>query len=345
MTITVAVDAMGGDVGLKVTVPASIRFLQDYPHVHLILVGDEAAIREELVRARAPQDRIRVQAASEVVGMDEAPQSALKNKKDSSMRVAINLVKEGRAQAAVSAGNTGALMATARFVLKTIPGIDRPAIAKLMPNMRGLSCVLDLGANVDSSPEQLLQFGIMGAELVSRVLGKDNPTVGLLNVGSEEIKGNETAKQAAELFKESELNFYGNVEGNDIYKGTVDVIVTDGFTGNVALKASEGLAKMVATFLREEFTRNWWTRLCALAAMPVLNRFRERVDTRRYNGASLIGLRGIVVKSHGGADVTGFRFALVQAYEEAHSNVIGHITDRVAHQIENLKRPESSATE
>jgi glycerol-3-phosphate acyltransferase PlsX len=345
MTITVAVDAMGGDVGLKVTVPASIRFLQDYPHVHLILVGDEAAIREELVRARAPQDRIRVQAATEVVGMDEAPQSALKNKKDSSMRVAINLVKEGQAQAAVSAGNTGALMATARFVLKTIPGIDRPAIAKLMPNMRGLSCVLDLGANVDSSPMQLLQFGIMGAELVSRVLGKDNPTVGLLNVGSEEIKGNETAKQAAELLKESELNFYGNVEGNDIYKGTVDVIVTDGFTGNVALKASEGLAKMVATFLREEFTRNWWTRLCALAAMPVLNRFRERVDTRRYNGASLIGLRGIVVKSHGGADVTGFRFALVQAYEEAHSNVIGHITDRVAHQIENLKRPESSATE
>jgi len=345
MTITVAVDAMGGDVGLKVTVPASIRFLQDTPHVHLILVGDEAAIREELVRLRAPQERIRVQAASEVVGMDEAPQSALKNKKDSSMRVAINLVKEGQAQAAVSAGNTGALMATARFVLKTIPGIDRPAIAKLMPNMQGLSCVLDLGANVDSSPEQLLQFGIMGAELVSCVLGKTNPTVGLLNIGSEDIKGNETAKQAAELFKESELNFYGNVEGNDIYKGTVDVIVTDGFTGNVALKASEGLAKMIATFLREEFTRSWWTRLCALAAMPVLNRFRERADTRRYNGASLLGLRGIVVKSHGGADVTGFRFALAQACEEASSNVIGNIADRVADQLQNLKRPESSSTE
>lgn len=346
MTITVAVDAMGGDVGLKVTVPASIQFLQDHPDTRLILVGDQAAIEAELSRhAAVARDRLRIHHASQVVGMDESPQLAMKNKKDSSMRVAINLVKDGEAQAAVSAGNTGALMATARFVLKTIPGIDRPAIAKLLPTSKGTSCMLDLGANVDCTPEQLLQFGIMGSELVSSLSGKANPTVGLLNIGSEDIKGNETVKQAAELLKEAELNFYGNVEGNDIYRGTVDVVVCDGFTGNVALKTSEGLAHMIASFLREEFTRSWWTRLCALAAMPVLNHFKKRVDARRYNGASLLGLRGIVVKSHGGTDALGFRYALEQACEEAGSNVIGHITERVAHQLQNLKRPESSPTE
>ncbi|MBX9295431.1 phosphate acyltransferase PlsX [Chromobacterium piscinae] len=344
MTITVAVDAMGGDVGLKVTVPASIQFLQDHPDIHLILVGDQPALEAELaLHDGAVRERILIQHATQVVGMDEAPQLALKNKKDSSMRVAINLVKEGRAQAAVSAGNTGALMATARFVLKTIPGIDRPAIAKLLPNVKGTSCVLDLGANVDCTPEQLLQFGIMGSELMACLQGKANPSVGLLNIGSEDIKGNDNIKKTAELLRQSELNFYGNVEGDDICKGTTDVVVCDGFTGNVALKTAEGLAHMFAVFLKEEFGRSWWTRLCALAALPVLGLFKKRIDPRRYNGASLLGLRGIVVKSHGGADVTGFRYALAQACEEAGSDVIAHIADRVAKQLDNLKQSEAEA--
>jgi glycerol-3-phosphate acyltransferase PlsX len=247
--------------------------------------------------------------------------------------VAITLVKEGLAQACVSAGNTGALMATARFVLKTIPGIDRPAIAKLMPSVRAETCVLDLGANVDCTPEQMLQFGIMGATLMADAKGRANPRVGLLNIGSEDIKGNGAVKLAGELLRQSNLNFVGNVEGNDIYSGAVDVVVCDGFTGNVALKTSEGLAHMVTTFLREEFTRNWFTRVCALFALPVLARFRRRVDSRRYNGASLLGLRGIVVKSHGGTDSLGFRCALEQAREEALADVIQHITEQVAGQL------------
>lgn len=344
MTITVAVDAMGGDVGLKVTVPASVQFLSDTPDVNLVLVGDQAAIEAELIALPASvRARITVRHASEVVGMDESPQLALKNKKDSSMRVSINLVKEGLAQAAVSAGNTGALMATAKFVLKTIPGIDRPAIAKMMPGIKGNTCVLDLGANIDCSPEQLLQFGIMGSELVASLEHRPNPSVGLLNIGSEDIKGTESIKRAAELLRESGLNFYGNVEGNDIFKSTVDVVVCDGFTGNVALKASEGLAHMISTFLREEFARTWWTKLCALAAMPVLKLFKARVDPRRYNGASFLGLRGIVVKSHGGTDALGFRIALEQACEEVRANVIGHIADRVAVQLQNIKQSESEA--
>lgn len=336
---------MGGDVGLKVTVPASLQFLQDHPACSLILVGDSAAIEAELAQhGNAARARLSIHHTTQVVGMDEAPQLALKNKKDSSMRVAINLVKEGRAQAAVSAGNTGALMATAKFVLKTVPGIDRPAIAKMMPSLKGSTCVLDLGANVDCSPGQLLQFGIMGAELVSSLSHKAEPSVGLLNIGTEEIKGTEVIKQAAQLLRDSGLNFVGNVEGNDVYKGTVDVVVCDGFTGNVALKSAEGLAHMIAVFLREEFTRTWWAKLCALAAMPVLRHLRNRLDSRRYNGASLLGLRGIVVKSHGGTDAVGFRYALEQACEEAEANVIGHIADRVALQLEKIKRSEAEAS-
>jgi glycerol-3-phosphate acyltransferase PlsX len=274
--------------------------------------------------------------------MDEAPQLALKNKKDSSMRVAINLVKVGEAQAAVSAGNTGALMATARFVLKTIPGIDRPAIAKMMPSIMGKdTCMLDLGANVDSTPVQLLQFGIMGSELVTCLTGQPNPKVGLLNIGSEDIKGNDTVKRASTLLKDSELNFYGNVEGDDVYSGVVDVVVCDGFTGNVALKTAEGVVHMVVVYLRKEFTRTWLTRLIALLARPVLVRFRNSLDPRRFNGASFLGLRGTVVKSHGGTDVLGFRYALLQASQEARANVIGHITDRIAAQMANLKQSET----
>ncbi|TDR82818.1 phosphate acyltransferase PlsX [Paludibacterium purpuratum] len=345
MTITVAVDAMGGDVGLKVTVPASLRFLEEHPEARLILVGDSQAIEAELSeQASAARDRLDIRHASQVVDMDEPPQLALKNKKDSSMRVAINLVKDGEAQAAVSAGNTGALMATARFVLKTIPGIDRPAIAKLLPTVEGRdTCMLDLGANVDCTPEQLLQFGIMGSELVSCIAGRENPRVGLLNIGSEDIKGNESVKRASVLLKESGLNFYGNVEGDDVYRGKVDVVVCDGFTGNVALKTSEGVAHMVVMFMRREFSRTWWTRLCALMAMSVLKRFRNSLDPRRYNGASFLGLKGTVVKSHGGTDALGFGFALHQAWEEARSNVIGHITDRVVLQMANLKSPVTEA--
>lgn len=247
------------------------------------------------------------------------------------MRVAINLVKSGEAQACVSAGNTGALMAISRFVLKTLPGIDRPAIASVLPALNGHTLVLDLGANVDCTPEHLLQFGVMGAELVASVEGKARPTVGLLNIGEEDIKGNEVVKKAAELLRASGLNFLGNVEGNDIYKGTTDVVVCDGFVGNVALKASEGLAQMLATYLREQFNRNLLTKLAGLVALPVLNGFKRRVDHRRYNGASLLGLRGIVIKSHGSADTYAFGFALQRGVEEARTGVLAHITEGLSH--------------
>ncbi|MEH6461789.1 phosphate acyltransferase PlsX [Chitinimonas sp. JJ19] len=334
MEITVSIDAMGGDHGVHVTVPAALKFLKAHPDVNVVLVGLQDAIEAELkARHASVGPRLRIHHASEVVAMDEAPQLALKNKKDSSMRVSINLVKSGEAHACVSAGNTGALMATARFVLKTLAGIDRPAIAKMLPTMHGTSCVLDLGANVDCTPEQLYQFGVMGAALSSALNHQDRPTVGLLNIGSEDIKGNEVVKEAAELLKASSLNFRGNVEGNDIYKGTVDVVVCDGFTGNVALKASEGLAKMLTEILKDEFSRSWWRKLIALVAMPVLLSFRHRMDTRRFNGASLLGLRGIVVKSHGGADRLGFYYALEQALEEARSGVLHKITETMADHV------------
>jgi glycerol-3-phosphate acyltransferase PlsX len=334
MDITVAIDAMGGDHGVHVTVPAALKFIKAHPDVNVVLVGLPDAIEAEL-KARHGQagPRLRVHAASEVVTMDEAPQLALKNKKDSSMRVAINLVKTGEANACVSAGNTGALMATARFVLKMLPGIERPAIAKMLPTMRGASCVLDLGANVDCTPEQLYQFGVMGAMLFGALHHSESPTVGLLNIGSEDIKGNGAVKEAGELLRASRLNFHGNVEGNDIYKGTVDVVVCDGFTGNVALKTSEGLAKMLTQFLKEEFFKSWWRKAIAVVAMPVLLSFRHRMDPRRYNGASLLGLRGIVVKSHGGADRYAFYCALEQALEEARSGVLSRITSTMADHV------------
>jgi glycerol-3-phosphate acyltransferase PlsX len=269
--------------------------------------------------------------AGEVVAMDEPPAQALRSKKDSSMRVAVDLVKSGEAHACVSAGNTGALMAISRFVLKTLPGIDRPAIATVLPNMRGMhTYVLDLGANVDCTAEHLLQFGIMGAMLVAAVEHKDRPTVGLLNIGVEDIKGNEAVKQAAQLLRESGLNFAGNVEGNDIYKGTIDVVVCDGFVGNVALKSSEGVAEMMAVTMREEFSRSLLTRLAALIAMPVLRAFRDRLDPRRYNGASLLGLRGIVIKSHGSADAFAFGQALERAVDEVRNNVPQRIEARMS---------------
>lgn len=334
MDVTIAVDCMGGDHGPSVTVPASLAFLRAMPQARVILVGRqdalEAALRAAGVSVDAFGSRLALQPASEVVGMDEPPASAMRNKKDSSMRVAIDLVKAGRAQAAVSAGNTGALMAISRFVLKTLPGIDRPAIATVLPTLKGHTYVLDLGANVDCSPEHLQQFGIMGSLLVSAVEHIEAPSVGLLNIGEEDIKGNDVVKQAAELLRDSGLNFYGNVEGDDIYKGTTHVVVCDGFVGNVALKTSEGLAQMISTFLREEFKRNLLTRLMALLAMPVLKAFKQRVDHRRYNGAALLGLRGVVVKSHGSADAFAFEQALRRAAEAASNRLIDRIAERMA---------------
>ncbi|MCB6184369.1 phosphate acyltransferase PlsX [Leeia sp. TBRC 13508] len=342
MKITIAVDAMGGDHGCRVTVPAVLAFLEQHPSIHIILVGQPEAIAQTLGNsARKYGDRLAILSATEVVGMDESPQSALKNKKQSSMRIAINQVKDGAAQACVSAGNTGALMATGRFVLKMLPGIERPAIAKVMPNIIGHSVVLDLGANIDSEASHLLQFAVMGSMLASALLHKDNPTVGLLNVGTEDIKGTPVIKEASELLKASGLNYFGYVEGNDIYKGTTDVVVCDGFTGNVALKTSEGLASMVNTFLRGAFTKNLFTKMIAVLAYPVLSDFKKSVDHRRYNGASLLGLRGTVVKSHGSADEIAFGFALQQALLEVENRVI----PKTAEKMSEFQQKQESASD
>lgn len=320
---------MGGDHGPSVTVPAAIQFLAAHPAASLILVGQEDVLRP-LLGNHADNSRLKIVHASEVVGMDESPALALRNKKDSSMRVAINLVKQGEAAACVSAGNTGALMAISRFVLKMLPGIDRPAICAPLPTVNGHTHMLDLGANVDCGPEHLLQFGIMGAMLVAAMEHKEQPTVGILNIGEEEIKGNEVVKAAAEMLRNSGLNFIGNVEGDGIYKGEADVIVCDGFVGNVALKTSEGLAQMLASSLRNEFKRNWLTKIAALIAMSVLNNFKKRFDHRRYNGAILLGLKGISVKSHGSADVLSFANAIARAYDAAENRVLERISSRLA---------------
>ena len=312
---------MGGDHGLGVTIPAALEFLHRHPTASVLLVGREPEIQAALSqnpRSRDLLTRISVQHTDEVVAMDDPPAVALKGKRRSSMRLAIEAVAQGDAHAAVSAGNTGALMAISRYVLKTLSGIDRPAIAASLPNSTGgATLVLDLGANVDCSAEHLVQFAMMGSALVTSLGGQARPSIGLLNVGEEIIKGNETVKQAGELLRATSMNFIGNVEGNDIFKGTVDVIVCDGFVGNVALKTSEGLAQMMGSFLKKEFTQNWATRLLALAARPLLKRFARRVDHRRYNGAALLGLRGIVFKSHGSADAYAFRHALERAAEAA----------------------------
>ena len=339
MTTRIAIDCMGGDHGPSVTVPAAIQFLAEHPDAHLLLVGQEDVLRP-LLGHQAEAPRLRIVHASEIVGMDESPALALRNKKDSSMRVAINLVKSGDADACVSAGNTGALMAISRFVLKMLPGIDRPALCGPLPTLNGHTHMLDLGANVDCGPEHLLQFGVMAAMLVSATEHKDSPTVGLLNIGEEEIKGNEVVKAAAELLRTSGLNFVGNVEGDGIYKGEADVIVCDGFVGNVALKTSEGLAQMLASSLRSEFKRNWLTKLAALFAISVLNNFKRRFDHRRYNGAILLGLKGVSVKSHGSADALSFANAIGRAHDAAENRVVERIVERLA-QI--TRAPEGAA--
>jgi glycerol-3-phosphate acyltransferase PlsX len=328
---TLALDAMGGDHGPGIVVPAALRFLGERDDRRLILVGREEAIRPHLAGAAARDERIVVRHASEEVGMDELPSKALRSKKDSSMRVAIDLVKQGEADACVSAGNTGALMATARFVLKTLPHIDRPAIITAIPALNGQTHMLDLGANVDCTAEHLFQFAVMGSELVRAVQQLPEPRVGLLNIGEEEIKGNDQVRAAHELLAASSLNYVGYVEGDDIYIGDVDVVVSDGFVGNVALKASEGVAKLIAQMLKRRFGRNLLSRLSGLVALPVLRGFRDDVDPRRYNGASLLGLRGIVIKSHGGADALAFEHALRIADQEIRSSVIA----RIEREIEN----------
>lgn len=323
MTVRIAIDCMGGDHGLSVTVPAALAFARHEPQAQLLLVGRAADIEGMIGRVTDLRDRVQVRHADEVVTMDEPPAQALRGKRNSSMRVAINLVKDGAADVVVSAGNTGALMAISRFVLKTLDGIDRPAIASVLPNERGgTTTMLDLGANVDCTAEHLLQFAILGSSLVAAIDEKERPTVGLLNIGEEVIKGNEVAKRAAELLRASPLNFHGNVEGNDIYKGTTDVVVCDGFVGNVALKASEGLAQMLAGMIKDEFTRGPLSRALAVFAYPVLSRFKRRVDHRRYNGASLLGLRGIVIKSHGSADAYAFEQAIRRGYEAARHGLL-----------------------
>ena len=328
--ITLAVDCMGGDHGPRVTLAACAHFLKTHPDARLLLVG-----RPEVIALADPH--VRVIPATEVVEMDDSVEVALRRKKDSSMRVTIQQVRDGHAAAAVSAGNTGALMAVARYLLKTLEGIDRPAIAAQMPNAKGGgTTVLDLGANVDCSAQHLLQFAVMGSALVS-VLQKNNvqPSVGLLNIGEEVIKGNETIKKAGELLRKAgnsgDLNFYGNVEGNDIFKGTTDIVVCDGFVGNVQLKASEGLATMIGHFLKTEFSRNIFTKIVAFMALPVLTAFKNRVDHRRYNGAALLGLRGLVFKSHGSADQMAFEQALIRAYDAARNQLLERVRSRIAH--------------
>jgi glycerol-3-phosphate acyltransferase PlsX len=366
MIVRIAIDAMGGDHGLPVTVPAALSFLRSHPDAEVLLTGRADDIEAQLAfegrhgsrrDLQALRTRLTIVPASEVVLMDEAPAQALRGKRDSSMRVAVEQLKkkaarqpavltgipensgqgsgvgndfavaEAAAHACVSAGNTGALMAISRFVLKMLEGIDRPAIAAQLPNQAGrATTMLDLGANVDCSPQNLLQFAVMGSALVSVLEEKDRPSIGLLNIGEEAIKGNDVVKEAAELIRATHLNFYGNVEGTDIYRGVVDVIVCDGFVGNVALKTSEGVAQMLGGFLREEFSGSPLSKLMALVAYPVLRRFKRRTDHRTYNGASLIGLRGIVVKSHGSADATAFEAAIRRAYDAARHDLIGKIS-------------------
>ncbi|RDH89552.1 MAG: phosphate acyltransferase PlsX [endosymbiont of Seepiophila jonesi] len=326
--VTISLDAMGGDNGIDVVIPAALDYLKHDKETFLILVGQEALLKER-IGSHGFGDRLKIHHASQEVAMDELPSKALRGKKDSSMRVAINLVKEGVADACVSAGNTGALMATSRFVLKMLPNIDRPAIISALPCIEGQTYMLDLGANVDCTAEHLFQFAVMGSELVSAVADIPNPRIGLLNIGQEEIKGNEQVKSAHELLAASSLNYVGYVEGDDVYKGGADVVVSDGFVGNVALKSSEGVAKMISYFMKEGFSKNWLTKLAGLIAMPVLRSLRRRIDPRRYNGASLLGLRGIVIKSHGGADELAFANAISRARKEALTDVPSRIKTQV----------------
>lgn len=352
MTIKISIDCMGGDHGPSVTVPAAVSFVNSEPDSELVLVGIEEAIRAELKKHKAlNQPRLSITGASEVVTMDDALEVALRRKKDSSMRVAINLVKEGQAQACVSAGNTGALMAVSRYVLKTIAGVDRPAICALIPNQKDRpTYMLDLGANVDCEPQHLHQFALMGSVLVSAMENIPRPTIGLLNIGEEDIKGNDVVKQTAKLLRSDHeqgvLNFYGNVEGNDIFKGTTDLVVCDGFVGNVVLKASEGFGRFVKSALTSEFKSNPLNLLGALIARGAINSFSRRMNPSRYNGASLLGLRGLVFKSHGSADAYAFEWAIKRAFDAATHGVLARVATTIAEvmpQAQSLSAPKDAS--
>ena len=325
---------MGGDFGPEVVMPAAVQVLKKHKNVSIILVGDEAVLKAQADQqgidlAGVLKGRIEIQHASQVVEMHDEPALAIRKKKDSSMRVAIDLVKQGRAQAAVSAGNTGALMGTAKFVLKTVPGIDRPAICTTIPSITGHTHMLDLGANVDCSGENLCQFAIMGSVLAEAIDNIEKPRVGLLNIGSEEMKGNALVKEADALLANAPINYIGFVEGDDIYNGRTDIVVCDGFVGNVSLKTSEGVAKMISHFMKEEFTKGLYNKIAAMIAMPVLKAFKKRIDPRAYNGASMLGLNGIVIKSHGGADIFGYANAIEIAVLEVEKTVPQHIRSRM----------------
>ncbi|MDG6778288.1 phosphate acyltransferase PlsX [Thiomicrorhabdus sp. zzn3] len=338
MSIKIAIDAMGGDHGIAVTVPASLDALSKFSDIHIVLVGKEELIRAELSKHQYDASRVTVCHAEQVVEMDDLPSKALRNKRQSSMRIALNKVKEDEAQACVSAGNTGALMAVAKFVLKTLPDIDRPAICTSMPTMKGHVHVLDLGANVGVDGDTLAQFAVMGSVLAKAVDDNANPTVGLLNIGEEEIKGHQRIKDAHQILQNTQINYVGYVEGDDIYKGNTDVVSCDGFDGNIALKASEGVAKMISFYLKEAFKKNLLTKLVGLLAYPVLKSFKDKVDPRRYNGASLLGLRKIVIKSHGGAD----QFAFMHAIAEARLEVIKNVPALISEEVSKLIQHQSS---
>lgn len=327
--LTVAIDAMSGDGGTAVIVDAVRTVLNQRDDVHLTLVGDPDLIESCIGQSPLPNNQYSIVPSSEVVTMDDSAAVALRSKKKSSMRLAVNLVKDGSADACVSAGNTGALMAISRFVLKTVRGIDRPAISAIIPSVGGHTHMLDLGANVDSSAGHLYQFALMGSILAEAVDGVSKPRVGLLNIGSEDIKGNEQVKNAAPLLADSPVNYIGFVEGNDIYTDNVDVVVCDGFVGNVSLKTSEGVAKMVSHYMKEEFKRTFLNKMIGLLARPVLKAFGNRIDPRRYNGASFLGLQGVVVKSHGGADAVAFANAINIALLEIGHNVPSMIAARL----------------
>lgn len=337
--IKIAIDAMGGDFGAEVTVPAALQVLNQYPRLSLILVGDSRLLETILkIHDAGISDRLTVHHASEQVAMDESPSQALRSKKDSSMRVAINLVKEGLAQACVSAGNTGALMATARFVLKMLHGVDRPALITTFPTIRDEKEVriLDLGANVDSHADHLYQYAVMASVLVSAIDRIHRPKIGLLNIGQEDIKGNDLVKRTAHLLSESpDLNYYGYIEADQIFSGTVDVVVCDGFVGNVALKTLEGAVKLMSTLAKEEFKRDLFSRIAAFFSIPALNRLKKRLDPGRRNGASLIGLQGIVIKSHGGANVAAFANAIHEAMVEVQNNIPKRIAEEVGLMLED----------
>ncbi len=340
MNCNIAIDVMSGDHGACVTVPASLDVLQSQPKVHLTLVGDEQLIGNYLKNCSdSLRKRVSIVHSTQVVEMDEKPSQALRGKKDSSMRVAINLVKEKQVNACVSAGNTGALMATARFVLKMLPGISRPAICTSLPTINGHTHMLDLGANIDLSSEQLFEFAVMGTVLTQAVDSLETPSVGLLNIGEEEVKGNEQVKNAAKLISASSLNYYGFIEGDDIYKGTVNVVVCDGFVGNIALKTSEGVAKMISFYLKQAFNKNIITKFVALLSLPILNAFKQKVDPGEYNGASLLGLKGIVIKSHGSAN----RRSFAQAIREAILEVDNNVPELISKQVEVLLGSKNSS--